>query len=238
MGATAQVGTAETPSADTVAVSGEECLLDHHGVLYLPAWRALVVSDLHLEKGSCIAGRGALIPPYDTAVTLQRLAVLIGRYDPALVICLGDSFHDNDGVERLAGQYRDALLAAMAGRDWIWVAGNHDDRGVFGLPGVNAMEISLGNLIFRHIPANGANGEIAGHLHPGARIVRRGRSVRRRCFATDGNRLIMPAFGAFTGALNVLDPAYDGIFEDSKLQTHVLGRDKLYRIERRHLRPG
>jgi metallophosphoesterase superfamily enzyme len=135
--------------------------------------------------------------------------------------------------------YRERLLALMAGRDWIWVTGNHDPQAPADLPGMVADEVAIGGLRFRHEPMAGASaGEVAGHLHPGAMIVQRGRAVRRRCFATDGERMIMPAFGAYTGMLNVLDRAYRGLFRWESFVAHMLGVDRVYAMTHRRLRGG
>ena len=219
-------------TADTDAVSvevdiaGERIVCDHRGVIYVPDLRLLTVSDLHLEKGSSLARRGVFVPPYDSAATLLRLQAVIADYDPRTVVALGDSFHDIEASARLPGTYRDQLRSLMAGREWIWIAGNHDPDAPSDLDGSTVAEIAVGALQFRHEPGPGSGfGEIAGHLHPGARIVRRGRSVRRACFASDGARLILPAFGAFTGTLNVLDAAYRGLFSWAEFRAHMIGRD-------------
>ena len=218
-------------AAGLVGVAGECALCDPRGVLYFPDIGLLCVSDLHLEKGSSIARRGALIPPYDTAATLARLA--------DIVVSLGDSFHDGWGAERLPVPFRDTLEALMAGRDWFWVTGNHDPDAPADLPGETVGELAVGALRFRHEPSrDGAEGEVAGHLHPCARIVQRGRSVRRRCFAGDGARMIMPAFGAYTGSLNVLDRAYHGLFDRARLMAYMLGADRVFAMPGSMLRPG
>jgi metallophosphoesterase superfamily enzyme len=119
----------------------------------------------------------------------------------------------------------------MSGREWIWIAGNHDPDPPKSIGGDCADELAIGPLTFRHAPApRFAVGEISGHLHPHARIVRRGKSVRRRCFAVDGKRMVMPAFGAYAGGLNIRDRPFDGLFEESELRAHVIGRDRLYTI--------
>jgi DNA ligase-associated metallophosphoesterase len=180
-----------------------------------------------------------LIPPYDSAATLALLAAVIAEHDPAIVISLGDSFHDGKGAERLHASFRAHLEALMAGRQWFWIAGNHDPDMPANLPGETVRELGLSGLLFRHEPAHGAApGEISGHLHPCARIVQRGRSVRRRCFATDGDRLIMPAFGAYTGSLNVLDRAYAGLFKRDGLMAYMIGADRVFPISGSMLRPG
>lgn len=225
--------------AGEIAIAGEVALCDPRGALLFPDSRVLVVSDLHLEKGSSYARRGQLLPPYDTGATLDLLAGVIAQHRPATVISLGDSFHDGWGSERMPQPYRERLLALMAGREWIWVAGNHDPDAPVGLPGMVAEQIALGRLRFRHEPLAGAEpGEIAGHLHPGAVIVQRGRAVRRRCFATDGKRLVMPAFGAYTGTLNVLDGAYRSLFRWETFFAHMLGADRVYTMSHRRLRAG
>src|SRR6267378_4379713 len=174
------------------------------GALYWPEEGLLVVADLHLEKGSSFARRGQLLPPYDTTETLARLARVIARYAPRTVVALGDSFHDGDGPARLSPADRTALTALQRGRGWIWITGNHDPDPVEGIGGSFGATLALGALQFRHAPSrNAPQGEIAGHLHPVARIAQRGRAVSRRCFATDGKTLVMPAFGAYAGGLNI-----------------------------------
>ena len=225
------------PRAGLICVAGEAASCDPRGVLIFPGLRLMVVSDLHLEKGSSYARRGQLLPPYDTGATLDRLAAAVAEHAPRTVISLGDSFHDGGGAGRLPDAYRDRLVALMRGRDWVWVTGNHDPDAPAGLPGTVADEVAIGPLTFRHEPVRGAvPGEIAGHLHPGATVVRRGRAVRRRCFATDGERLIMPAFGAYTGMLDLFDRAYRGLFRTESLFAHMLGADRVYAIAGARLR--
>ncbi len=225
--------------ASEIAIAGDEAVCDQGGALYFPALKLLAVSDLHLEKGSAFARRGMLMPPYDTAATLLALHAVIARYEPRIVVSLGDSFHDDWGSERLPAVFRERLLSLMAGRDWFWVAGNHDPKPPVDLPGTTVQELAAGNVRFRHEPSRGAEpGEVAGHLHPCARIVQRAKSVRRRCFATDGSRMIMPAFGAYTGSLNVLDRAFAGLFSQERLMAHMLGDSGIFPIARAMLRPG
>lgn len=197
------------------------------GALWIAEAKTLVVSDLHLEKGSAFALRGQMLPPYDTHTALQKLDSLIARLAPDIVVSLGDSFHDGGGPARMAERDR-ALLQGMIGRcDWVWVEGNHDAKSADTLGGVVRDALHLGGLALRHEPTlGGAPGEVAGHLHPCAKVVGRGRTVRRRCFATDGARMVMPAFGAFTGGLNVCDEAFAPIFPDGAAAL-VLGRDRV-----------
>jgi DNA ligase-associated metallophosphoesterase len=191
----------------------------------------LVVADLHLEKGSSYAARGVLLPPYDTAATLARLAYAIARYAPRAVIALGDSFHDGGGPGRVLDGDRANLLQLQRGRDWIWIAGNHDPEPAAGVGGTSAAALAIGPLLFRHEPqAIAAAGEIAGHLHPVARVSGRGRTVSRRCFASDGSRMVMPAFGAYAGGLNVRHRAFADVFRTLSFTTHMLGDGRLYTI--------
>ncbi|WP_379063346.1 ligase-associated DNA damage response endonuclease PdeM [Mesorhizobium sp. UC74_2] len=230
---------AQAIGGEPVTVAGERALCDARGVLFFPDLGLLAVSDLHLEKGSSFARRGALIPPYDTVATLARLEAVIADYQPKIVVSLGDSFHDGQGAERLHPDFRQRLEGLMAGRDWFWIAGNHDPEAPADLPGETVLQLAVGAVLFRHEPSRQRiEGEIAGHLHPCARIVQRGRSVRRRCFAGDGGRLIMPAFGAYTGSLNVLDRAYQGLFRRETLMAYMLGAERVFAISGAMLRPG
>lgn len=212
-------------------VAGVEAVCDPFGALYLPATRLLVISDLHLEKGAAFARRGMLLPPYDTLATLRILEAVVTRHNPSIVISLGDNFHDRVGSIHLPEMFRQRIEAVARGRDWIWINGNHDPDGTTGLPGQSADELHYAGLIFRHEPslADGA-GEIAGHLHPSATVRRRDKSVRRPCFATDGRRLLMPAFGVTTGGLDLRHRAMAGLFERETLVAHLLGRDRVYSV--------
>jgi uncharacterized protein len=220
------------PEQDSaIVLAGTTLVADPAGALYWPDERLLVVADLHLEKGSAFAKRGVLLPPYDTATTLARLARLIERYAPRLVIALGDSFHDDHGPARMSGGDRAALAVLQRGRDWIWIAGNHDPDPPDTIGGRFADVLALGPLLFRHQPSpDPCDCEIAGHLHPLARVAQRGRAVRRRCFASDGQRLVMPAFGAYAGGLNVRDRAIFGLFGTLSFTAHMLGARRLFAI--------
>lgn len=215
------------PPRNDIEISGVSLVADAEGALYWPEHGLLAVSDLHLEKGSSYAARGQLLPPYDTAATLARLTRLIARYAPRCVVSLGDSFHDGGGPARLADADRDSLTAMQRGREWIWITGNHDPEPASDIGGIFHETLTLGPLTFRHLPT-GAAGEVCGHLHPVARIVQRGRSMRRRCFAADNTRLVMPAFGAFTGGLNVRDAAFADLFGTLSFTAHMLGDTRLY----------
>jgi DNA ligase-associated metallophosphoesterase len=213
----------------TVDVAGVTFAADLSGALFWEEQNLLVVSDLHLEKGSSFATRGVLLPPYDTAATLGRLAAVIARHDPRMVIALGDSFHDRGAHERLSTPDRDVIASLQARRDWIWISGNHDPALPTDLGGVVATEVAIGPIAFRHEPT-GAVGEIAGHLHPKARVSTRGRSMERRCFASDGERAVMPAFGAYAGGLSIRDAAFEKIFQTLEFMAHLLGDNRLHTI--------
>lgn len=214
-----------------LALAGAQLVADASGALYWPREGMLVVSDLHLDKGAAFAGRGILLPPYDTAATLARLEKVIEVYAPRMVVSLGDSFHERETARRLDARFVAWLARLMRGRDWVWIVGNHDPEPPAGLGGDHADSLAVGPLSLRHEPGSGAQaGEIAGHFHPAARLRWRGRALRRRCFATDGARLVMPAFGAYAGGLNILDSAFAPLFPGSRPQAFMLGAKGTYRI--------
>ncbi len=215
---------------DAIRLLDEELVALSCGAAFWPATRTLIVADLHFEKGSSFARRGAPIPPYDTAATLARLAATITAIDPVRVISLGDAFHDSAGPERMSEQDRDRLMRLQAGREWIWIAGNHDADAVGDVGGVRVEELSVGPLTFRHEPKRGARGEICGHLHPAARVRVSAGTVRRHCFAGDGARLILPAYGAYAGGLDVASRAFAGLFEVHRLVVHLIGEGRVHRF--------
>jgi hypothetical protein len=218
-------------SSATVTFCGESLVADSNAVLYWPAQRTLVVADLHLEKASSLARRGSLLPPYDTRVTLAALADVLLRFPAERVICLGDSFHDAAGPGRLSGADAGFLAGLVAGREWIWVCGNHDPVLPASLGGERVIgELRSERLVFRHQARRETEpGEISGHFHPKATIVVRGGRVGGRCFVADERRLILPAFGALTGGLDSLDPAVSGLFPGG-FSVHLLGRDRVVTV--------
>jgi uncharacterized protein len=222
-----------SPPPGEVSLNGTALVADPAGALYWPSEGVLAIADLHLEKGSSFARRGVLLPPYDTAATLARLSAVIMRYAPRCVIALGDSFHDGGGPQRLADADRTQLRALQVGRDWIWITGNHDPEPAQNIGGQFGGALAIGGLTFRHIPS-GTAGEIAGHLHPVARVSHRGRAVSRRCFAADALRLVMPAFGAFAGGLNIRDAAFADLFGTLAFTAHMLGDGRLYSFGAKH----
>ena len=196
-----------------MALNGTAVTLRASGALWIEAARMLVVADLHLEKGSAYAARGQMLPPYDTRETLRRLQAEVAAAMPRTVVLLGDTFHDRRSEDRLAHDDAAALRELAGVTRLVWVVGNHDADGPQGLPGETLDEIAVESLVLRHEPAPGPQaGVVAGHLHPCARVAAAGASVRRRCFVTDGARLVVPAFGAYAGGLSVRDAAFADLF--------------------------
>lgn len=212
------------------------------GALWWPDQAALIVADLHFEKASSLARRGLFLPPYDTKATLKRLGETIMAVEPQRVIALGDSFHDQFGSTRLAERDLELLHSLQIGRDWYWVFGNHDPYAAAGLAGEHGESVLLGGIHFRHEPDLSRSlfpgeAEVVGHYHPCAKVRRRGRSVRRRCFISDGRRLVMPAYGALTGGLNVLNEAYETVVDRADATAYLLGQHEIFPMARWQLRP-
>ncbi len=182
------------------------------GALWWAEAALLAVSDLHFGKSERLARRGgAALPPYETRDTLDRLGAALEATNAAQVICLGDSFDDLGAAQALPEAERLQLARLQAGRRWIWIEGNHDPGPVeFG--GSHLAELTLGPLTFRHIARQGAVGEVSGHYHPKVRVPTRARAVTRPAFLLDDQRLILPAFGTYTGGLFSHDPALDRLF--------------------------
>jgi len=183
------------------------------GALWLPGSRTLVVSDLHLGKAERNARRGGgFWPPYENTETLNRLDHEILALDPACVVTLGDSFDDDACVAGLDDETRGRIDTLVAARRWIWVTGNHDPAPS-GLGGQSADTVALGSLTLRHIAEPEARGEISGHYHPKASLRIRGRRIARKCFLVSADRIVLPAFGAFTGGLDVFAPVFEPLFD-------------------------
>ncbi|MDB5447875.1 MAG: hypothetical protein JWQ97_3192 [Phenylobacterium sp.] len=216
-------------------VAGAEAHLRASGALWLQAEACLVVADLHLEKGSSYAARGQMLPPYDTRETLGRLEAEIAALSPRMVVLLGDTFHDRGSEDRLDAADAGRIAALARGRTLVWVIGNHDADGPRALPGETAGELELAGLTLRHEPRAGRQpGEVCGHLHPAAKVRSARGAVRRRCFATDAERLILPAFGAYAGGLNVRDAAFSGLFA-RPLLAGALGHGRVHAVGWRSL---
>ncbi|WP_310534786.1 ligase-associated DNA damage response endonuclease PdeM [Novosphingobium sp.] len=188
--------------------AGEEWLLLASGGLFWPRENALLVADLHLEKGSFFARIGQMIPPYDSRETLERIALAVGQSGARRVFCLGDSFHDNAGAQRLEPHAAGMLAALTRATDWVWITGNHDEGLRPGQGGTLVSEIKTGGVILRHHARRGETApELSGHFHPRLRLSVRGRNIVRPCAVASENRLVLPAFGAFTGGMDAADPA-------------------------------
>jgi DNA ligase-associated metallophosphoesterase len=222
-------------SGPLLSIGGHHLVALPEGGLWWPEHRLLAVADLHLEKGSAFARRRQMLPPYDTTVTLARLSLLVRRLDPRVVVALGDSFHDGGGPDRLTPGDAETLVTLQAGRHWLWVAGNHDPDLPASIGGQRLGALDLDGVTFRHEPTPGvAKGEIAGHLHPAARVAGRAGAVRRRCFVGDGSRAVLPAFGAYAGGLNVLEAAFRPLFSGI-FHAFVLGSGAVYPVSRHRL---
>ena len=213
-----------------IAVNGEDVLLDAAGAAYLPSHRTLIVADLHFEKGSSYARSGQLLPPHDSRATLLKLAEAVGRHRPQMVVALGDSFHDREAGARLGAEEREMLAALARVTEFTWIAGNHDPQTPSWLGGNRAHSVALGGLTLRHEPHGMLHlGEVAGHLHPCASVAKWGRSVRRRCFVSDGLRLVLPSFGAYTGGLDVRETPISSLFA-GPFHAYMLGSRRVYAV--------
>ncbi|MFZ1071205.1 MAG: ligase-associated DNA damage response endonuclease PdeM [Methyloceanibacter sp.] len=220
-----------------IRLAGHSFLPVAAGALYWESEDTLLVADLHLEKGAAFAARGMMLPPYDTRSTLQRLAACLDHFSPRRVVALGDSFHRSELAGRLSADDREELAALQQGRDWYWILGNHDPDLPESIGGFVCRSLMIGGITLCHQPSLSRAPEIAGHLHPVARIARRGEGIRRKCFATDGHRLVMPAFGAYAGGLNVLDEAFSSLFHWHLMQAWLTGRTSVYPLQASLLLP-
>lgn len=179
--------------------------------LFWPSRQALIVADLHLEKASWFAVRGQLLPPHDSIATLDRLKALIARTGAREVWCLGDNFHDDDGAARLSSDARDRLVQLTGAVQWWWITGNHDEHMPDGIGGTIVPETIVDGVVLRHRADPGERrAELSGHFHPKHRASARGRSVSRPCFVISASKMILPAFGAFTGGLASDHPEITG----------------------------
>ncbi len=216
-----------------LGLGGVELHLDAAGVLFWPQARLLAVADLHLEKGSACARGGRLVPPYDSRVTLERLGALLARLRPEIVVAVGDSFHDLGAPSRLGAEDAGRLAAVSQAARFVWVRGNHD-RLPCGIAGDSAEEFRLGPLVFRH-QSRGEALEISGHYHPKARIPTRAGQVARPCFVADKYRIMLPAFGAYTGGMDVRSPQIAGLFPRDG-HAFLLGERRLFSFALNSLR--
>lgn len=218
--------------AASITLGGLDLLPDLAGALYVPAFEALLVADLHLEKASSLARRGVHLPPYDTRATLEHLSFSLAAARPKRLILLGDSFHDDEAHLRIDPSDIAEMARLTRGIDVIWLAGNHDPSPPKALGGHFAEEIALGPITLRHIPGPLSEGEceIAGHLHPAASLAQRGRSLRRKCFIGHERRIVMPAYGSFTGGLSVSAEPFQAIFPDGQFDVWMIGGKAIHRF--------
>jgi DNA ligase-associated metallophosphoesterase len=207
------------------------------GALYWHAQQTLLVADLHLEKMSSFACRGQMLPPYDTGMTLARLEADIRRTGAQRLVSLGDSFHRDEGTTTLSEADRARLDMMTDIAEWLWLSGNHDPRP-HALGGQCLPEVALAGLTLTHEPKRGTTGLVAGHLHPAAHIYIEGRSTRRPCFVHDNRLMILPAYGASTGSINILSPAFVGLFHWPGLEVTMLGKDRTYPVSPKRLVRG
>ncbi len=213
-----------------IKLGGLEFEPHQSGALYVPDLKTMLVADLHLEQGTSLARRGIHAPPFDTLSTLHALDYVITEYQPETLIFLGDSFHDRIAHVQLPDGHR-AHLANMTSKiHTIWISGNHDPDAPTGLGGHSLEACQLGPVTLRHEPSRKRLKacEIAGHLHPGATIIQRGVAVRGKCFVADANRIIMPAFGSYTGALSVSSPAFTRLFDEDSAMIWLIGKSAIH----------
>lgn len=218
--------------AKRITLGGVDLLPDLLGALYVPDFETLLIADLHLEKASSIARRGVHLPPYDTRSTLEALRFSIAWSRPRRVVFLGDSFHDPEGASRLDADDRRTLAMILDDLDVIWLGGNHDPAPDPALGGRSGTMMTLGPIVLRHAPSTplGADYEIAGHLHPAAALAQRGRLIRCRCHAGDERRLVMSAYGSFTGGLSVGSEAFARVFDARNFSVWMLGGRAVHRF--------
>jgi uncharacterized protein len=219
-----------------IELGGITFLPDHSGALYAPGLNTLLVADLHLEQGASLARRGIHVPPFDTGATLTLLEHVIATTNPWRLILLGDSFHDSIAHEQLPEPHRAQLQAITAKTETIWISGNHDPHPPQGLGGVCMAEHKLERITLRHEPSRKLKSpEIAGHLHPGATVIQRGIASRGKCFIADESRLIMPAFGTYTGALNIRTPAIANLFDEAATNLWLIGKKAIHKFPMRRV---
>jgi uncharacterized protein len=226
------------PMRETMLHLGAESFIaDLSGALIHPASETLIIADMHLEKGSFFAMRRQMLPPYDSAATLARLTAVVARRRPRRIIALGDTFHDRDGPNRLTSDCNDALAHLARSAELIFVSGNHDPRETFNGRAGCVDEISIGAVSLRHEAVAGRGPQIAGHLHPVALVVSTKGAARRRCFAEGRDTLILPAFGAYAGGLNIRDRAFLAVMQGDIPKAHVLGASRIFSVETSRTRP-
>lgn len=223
-------------TAAPIHLAGHRLMLDPLGGAFWPEARLLAVADLHFEKGSACAVRGQLVPPWDTAATLDRLGLLLRRYQPRTVVTLGDSFHDARGAGRMAAGDAARLHAMTQAADFVWVLGNHDPAPPEGLAGIATQVWRHNGLVFRHEAAPGpAEPGLCGHHHPKASVETRAGRITRPCFVADPSRLMLPALGAYTGGLDITAAPIARLFPRGG-RAFLLGQGRLFSFTLRQAR--
>jgi DNA ligase-associated metallophosphoesterase len=219
-------------------LNGLDLVPDLSGALYVPEFKALLIADLHLEKASNMAKRGVHLPPYDTRASLAQLEAVTAQTRPEQLIFLGDSFHDNEARERIAEADLARLRAISESAATVWITGNHDPFPPVDIGGRIADEVVLGGVTLRHMPnkLRFEDFEIAGHLHPGSAVSQRGKRIHCKCFIGNASRLIMPAFGSFTGALSISAPPFKDLFAKRDFHVWMLGQRAIYKFPAKRVR--
>ncbi len=214
----------------TIPLGGLNFVPDMSGALFLPEEKLLLIADLHLEQGASLARRGLHVPPYDTAVTLAMLERVLAATDARRLVLLGDSFHDGTAHSEVLPNDAERLRTITAKVDTIWIAGNHDPTTHENLGGLCVKELALGKITLRHIPVALSSGEmeVAGHLHPGAAIIQRDHRIRTKCFVADDRRIILPAFGSYTGALNIRSAAFAGLLRIEQTKAWMISKTAIH----------
>lgn len=211
-----------------INLGGQQFVLNHEGILFWPEENIAVASDLHLEKGSHFALHGQLIPVHDSVETLRVLLSALEIFGMEKLILLGDTFHDQQGYDRMNNKARNLFKKLCESHEVIWIKGNHD--GAFVPPHVGDFEeFKVRNMTFRHEATKDDHHEISGHYHPKANIKYKGARISRSCFIEDGTRMIMPAFGKFTGGFDIREDAIAQFFPKD-FTAHLLGKDSIYSI--------
>lgn len=212
---------------------------DYSGALYAPDFETLIVADLHFEKASALYEKtGSAYPPFDTRDTLLRLGDAIDRQQPKRIIFLGDTWHDEFGFARMQNTDHQLIRTIRTRAETVFISGNHDTSASGSGGPKMVQEIKLGDVVLSHEPFEDANRyQICGHLHPVAKLMQKGRTIRRRCFFVSDKQCILPAMGALSGGLNCCDPVFDRFMSYENRRVILLGRNRLFHLGMKTLLP-
>nr|WP_289847321.1 ligase-associated DNA damage response endonuclease PdeM [Alteromonas sp. C1M14] len=215
-----------------IQFGGQIALLDSRGILYFPAFDSLVVSDLHFEKASYLAAYANPVAQLDTRATLKRLAAVLGQYQPSEVICLGDSFHDAHGYNRMLAEDKANLAQLVTGCSrWCWVLGNHDPAIPVAAGGEQTMAVHRQDMVFQHEPENDETSfQVVGHFHPKSHLTVASRRYQGKCFVHNGHTLIMPAFGQYTGGLSIDSEVIKNLINPVSRHVYLIYQDRIYQV--------